>query len=166
MPARHLPARPNLEQYKKQAKDLLNGCTSGDPEALRRMREYRRGTDRTSDSTRVGKVMLADAQFVIAREHGFESWPKFAGHIETLPLIRSVASLTDPVAAFIEAACAPRTSHGSGTLEHAELILAQYPHVAGSNIHIAAILIVHRFPNVATRKPSTWDAQRHGSERA
>ncbi|WP_263350119.1 ankyrin repeat domain-containing protein [Acidicapsa acidisoli] len=32
---------------------------------------------------------LADAQFVIARSHGFESWPKFARHLEALQAVQS-----------------------------------------------------------------------------
>ena len=163
MPAHDLPARPNLEQYKKQAKEFLNACKSGDPDALRRFRQY---------SKSVAKVTLADAQFVIAREHGFESWSKFSRHIETLRVTRSVKSLTDPVAAFIEAACVPRTtSHSSGTLEQAEIILARYPSVARSSIHVAAILadeaaireFLRRDPDLATAKggPYGWDALTH-----
>ena len=75
MAARELSAHPNLEQYKKQAKDLLRALKAGAPEALARMRKHRR---------RSARLALADAQFVIAREHGFESWPKFALEIKTL----------------------------------------------------------------------------------
>ncbi len=39
MYARELPARPNLEQYKKQAKDLLKASKAGAPVALARMRK-------------------------------------------------------------------------------------------------------------------------------
>ena len=38
MPARELPARPNLEQYKKQAKELVKAFRSGDNAALQRVR--------------------------------------------------------------------------------------------------------------------------------
>jgi len=75
MPARELPAHPNLEQYKKQAKDLLKASKAGAPEALARMRRHQ---------ARSAKLTLAGAQFVIAREHGFESWPKFAQELKTL----------------------------------------------------------------------------------
>ena len=34
MDARPLPPRPSLEQYKKQAKNLLRACVSTDPRAL------------------------------------------------------------------------------------------------------------------------------------
>ena len=75
MPGRELPARPNLEQYRKQAKDLLKAAKAGAPEACARMRKHQ---------PRSAGLTLADAQFVIAREHGFESWPRFARQITTL----------------------------------------------------------------------------------
>ena len=85
-------------------------------------------------------VALADAQFVIAREHGFDSWPKFAKHIETLTITRDVEALTDPVAAFFEAAGPPRAGHSSGTLERAEAIRARHPEIARSSIYAAAMI--------------------------
>ena len=60
MPARELSVRPNLEQYKKQAKDLLKSWKSADPRTTRK---------------------LADAQFELAREHGFDTWKMFADEI-------------------------------------------------------------------------------------
>jgi ankyrin repeat protein len=170
MPDRELPSRPNLEQYKKQAKDLARDCELGIPGALTRIsRHHPRFHKLTESEMRNAKVALADAQLVIAREHGFESWPRFAKHIETLNLIRSVASLADPAAAFIEVACVPRHSgHRSGTLEHAEMILSRYPQVATSSMYTAAILadestvreFLSRDPKSATAKgaPYDWDA--------
>ncbi len=142
MPDRELPARPILEPYKKQAKDLVKNHDTGVPDAIKRIGRHHPRLHRLATSDIQGAPFkLSDAQLVIAREHGFESWPKFAKHIEMLGLIRSVASLTDPVATFIEVACVPRnTSHRSGTLEHAEMILARYPLVANSNVYTAAIL--------------------------
>ena len=118
------------------------------------------------------QISLTDSQLILAREHGFESWPKFARHIEMILMIESVESLTDPVAAFIEVACVPRHSgHASGTLEHAEMILARYPEVARSNIHTAAILAdeaaVRGFLDRDSRSvsakggPHGWDALTH-----
>jgi hypothetical protein len=75
MSTRHLPARPNLEHYKKQAKDLLKRYKADDPEALRRFQAHR---------PHVAQVTLAAAQFAIAREHSFDSWPKFVKQIATL----------------------------------------------------------------------------------
>jgi ankyrin repeat protein len=151
MPDRELPSRPNLEQYKKQAKELVRNCSVGVNDALERVRRHNPksptslgapGLDfETWDSANSGnRVSLTDAQLVIAREHGFDSWPKFAAHITKLNLERSVQALDDPVAAFIRAACVPREdSHSSGTLDEAEMIVARYPHVAGANIYTASI---------------------------
>src|SRR5580698_8078594 len=170
MPDRELPARPNLEQYKKQAKELVKNHSLGAPDALERSgRHHPRLHSLAKPDIQRAPFSLTDAQLVIAREHGFESWPKFAQHIEMLHWIRSVASLADSVAAFIEVACVPRhASHDSGTLEHAEMILARYPEVAGSNIYTAAILADEvRVPGflagdpkraTETGGPHGWDA--------
>jgi ankyrin repeat protein len=135
MPDRTLPDRPNLEQYKTQAKDLVRDCRSGSPQALARFHAHH------PDHTRA-PVSLTAAELVIAREHGFESWPKFAAHIETLRIQRAVESLADPVAGFLTAATVPRdgSNHASGTLEEAEAILSQFAHVGGADIYTAAVL--------------------------
>ncbi len=172
MSERVLPARPNLEQYKKQAKDLAKECALGVTDALARVRKHHPRFSEASEDSREPRVALADAQLVIAREHGFESWPKFAAHITTANLERSVASLDDPVAAFIRAACVPRNdAHISGTLEEAELILARYPQVARANIYTAAIradeAAVRSFlagdaaSATKTGGPYEWDALTH-----
>jgi ankyrin repeat protein len=168
-----LPARPNLEQYKKQAKDLLHEHGLGTPAALVRIAHHHPRFHKLPESDiRSARFILTDAQLVLAREHGFESWPKFAAHIRTINLIDSVADLTDPIAAFIEVACVPRHSgHTSGDLDHAEIILSRYPQVATANIHTAAIRadesavrsILLRDPAAATATggPHGWDALTH-----
>lgn len=77
--APRLPARPSLEQLRKQAKELLREFRAGDAAAVQRV-----GTaiPRLADPALAGDVALADAQFVLAREHGFESWPKLVQHID------------------------------------------------------------------------------------
>ena len=118
-----LPPRPNLEQYKKRAKDLVKLLKAGDRDALRawltewletlvelhqldlslpredNADERRIEIERTVDRLlkHLGAIMqpsctLAQAQFAIAREHGFASWPKFAGHIEGLSRDQSEVS--------------------------------------------------------------------------
>ena len=82
--AKPLPSRPNLEQYKKQAKDLLDACRFGDPDAIRRITECPRVRALSTAVIQPIKYALADAQFVIAREHGFESWPRFSQHLQEL----------------------------------------------------------------------------------
>ena len=168
MPDRTLPDRPNLEQYKKQAKELLRDATAGVPAAFNRVRKFRPYLRDLAAGNKPA-ITLADAQFVLAREHGYESWPKFAKHIETLRLIRDLEELDDPVDAFIEFACVDRHGwHGSGALGYAEMILARYPKVADANIYSAAVLgdqatvraWLQRDSALATAcgGPHSWDA--------
>jgi hypothetical protein len=85
MAARELPARPNVEQYKKQAKELVKAWKAGDPAALARIRAHHPRLSTVSDAERQRAAFtLADAQFVIAREHGLDSWPTFTRHIEAM----------------------------------------------------------------------------------
>jgi hypothetical protein len=85
MDVKELPSRASLEQYRKQAKALLKNQKNGDADALERMRHHHpRLAKLTESAFRSGKFLLADAQLVVAREHGFESWPRFAKHVEAL----------------------------------------------------------------------------------
>ncbi len=82
MPDRELPARPNLEQYKKkQAKDLARDCELGIPGALARIRRHHPRFHKLPESEmQNAQVALTDAQLVIAREHGFELAAIFKSH--------------------------------------------------------------------------------------
>ena len=98
-----LPPSPSLEQYRKQAKDLVKACDAGTPAiaawADRWMASLLAGSARTTidrAAQQVGefaartltrearRCVLADAQFVLARSHGFTSWPTFAAHLDAL----------------------------------------------------------------------------------
>jgi hypothetical protein len=66
-----LPSRPNLEQLKKQAKDLRKAHDSGAPDAIRRVRESHPQRPQTATpKTRAARLSVNDAQLVIAREYG------------------------------------------------------------------------------------------------
>src|SRR5438094_9499638 len=78
--AKSLPSRPNLEQLKHQAKDLLKSRKSA--EALKRIRDFHpRWSQATESEIRAGRFSLSDAQLVIAREYGFATWPKLKQHV-------------------------------------------------------------------------------------
>jgi ankyrin repeat protein len=72
---RALPARPDLDQQKKLAKELLRAFRSQDADAIARVR---------SQLPDKGAVSLTDAQFVLAREYGFASWGELKQQIEAL----------------------------------------------------------------------------------
>lgn len=83
-----LPAHPSLAQYRKQAKELLKAYKAGDAAVLERVKQFH---PRAKELQAAGAA-LADAQWVIAREHGFESWPKFVKHVEAMLKDSSPAS--------------------------------------------------------------------------
>ena len=70
MPARHIPVRPNLDQLRHQAKDLLRAVHRGDAEAIDDLRKYHPKQLSTDN------VRLADAQLALARSYGIRSWPR------------------------------------------------------------------------------------------
>jgi len=157
-----LPPRPNIEQYKKLAKDFQHACKSSDASAIldwaarwvetraglqgleitpevrwkigfeaERMEQRWRKFKTTNE--RAARCLLADAQFFIAREHGFSSWPKFARHLEAL------ARANSPVSTFEAAADAivsgdlaklakllsenPKLAHARSTRDHRSTLL-------------------------------------------
>ena len=77
-PASRLPAHPSLEQLRKQAKDLLRHYRDGDAVAATRFAaiipKFARATGL--------EALLADAQFVVAREYGFENWAALTSYVE------------------------------------------------------------------------------------
>lgn len=79
-----LPAIPSLEQLKKRAKDLLKAHHAGDPAAQDRFRAVSPGSAAAGSRAMPEEPQLADAQFVLAREHGFDSWAKLKHHLESL----------------------------------------------------------------------------------
>ncbi|GAA1016578.1 hypothetical protein Aple_102220 [Acrocarpospora pleiomorpha] len=71
-----LPAHPNLEYYRKQAKHLRHAYTAGDAAAAARVADAL--SDRAAE-----RFLLSDAQFVLAQEHGFRTWAEFRAHVES-----------------------------------------------------------------------------------
>jgi Ankyrin repeats (3 copies) len=135
-----LPLRPDLEHYRKRAKDLVRACKSAESDAIRAwaiewleaLNALQGAPDRPEKSANVMAAAddiaafarakfqaaprsertcrLADAQFIIARAHGFASWPRLADHIESL------ARANSDVSAF-EAAAEAIVSGDMATLE-------------------------------------------------
>lgn len=121
-----LPPRPNLEQYKKLARDLQQACQSNDAGAIRRWaerwvetlarlegpansttpREREREAEKIEKrwnklretAEHVARCSLTGAHFFIAREHGFKNWPQFVRHIQELDRANSLTSAFEAAA--------------------------------------------------------------------
>ena len=133
MDTKELPAHPCLDQYKEQAKDLLKSVKSGHPEALQhtlqRIKKDHPRFGRLADLELQGaKLALADAQLVIAREHGFGSWPGFAKHIEGL------TRQSSPVSRFESAVDAVVT----GDVAKLNQLLGEDPELVRERFHVPA----------------------------
>jgi Ankyrin repeats (many copies) len=70
MSERHIPVRPDLDQLKHQAKDMLQGVRKGDSLALEEFNAFHPNPPLPQDAK------LADAQFALARAYGIASWPR------------------------------------------------------------------------------------------
>jgi len=156
-----LPLRPNPERYKKLAKDLVKACKSVDPDAIgdwaeawvkmlvkrsgiklqrkesiavRRWTEQVEAFAQSKLSNKNGpECRLADAQFVIARSHGFESWPKFSKHLHELLQKSSVIAKFETAA---DAIC-------NGDVKTLKRLLAEQPqliHSRSTREHKATLL--------------------------
>ncbi|MGA2103159.1 MAG: ankyrin repeat domain-containing protein [Candidatus Sulfotelmatobacter sp.] len=118
-----LPPRPNLNQYKKLAKDFARAANSTAPSALRAwithwiaslvklsnlsitpqlpvsIDHWTSKLERFALSEKSSaKLTLTKSQFILARAHGFESWPKFAKHLDALSSIHTSVSKFDRAA--------------------------------------------------------------------
>lgn len=105
-PTRRLPQHPNLEQLRKQAKDLLKQYRAGDSAAIVEVERFERRPDPSA-------FALNDAQRVLARAYGYESWPKLKAFVDGVSVAR-----------FAEAA-------KSGDLGQVRTMLAARPELVG-----------------------------------
>ena len=67
-------SNPNLDHMKREARYLLHGLLTHESSALRRFYSM-------DPLAGASQPSLADAQYIIAREHGFSSWRKMEAHI-------------------------------------------------------------------------------------
>ncbi len=74
-PTRTLPEHPDLDQLRRQAKELLDAFQSGDADASAEVNAHYR--DATTNT-----FALHDAQLVLARAYGFDSWPRLKAHVD------------------------------------------------------------------------------------
>jgi hypothetical protein len=74
-PTRRLPPEPNLDQLRKQAKDLLEAFRIGDLAATAEVKQFEWRAEPAA-------FALNDAQRVLARAYGFGSWPKLKAFVD------------------------------------------------------------------------------------
>ena len=158
-----MPSRPDLAQYVKRSEDLVNSAQSENTSALkefcndwlekivrisgpdltdfiqgsyqRAIGEVEKGAREMKEKAGKGgrEFGLADAQFLIARAHSFESWNAFAVHVD-------LASRETPDGAEFEVAT---NAVADGDLPQLESLLRRNPalaHARSNREHRATLL--------------------------
>ncbi|HEY0565021.1 MAG TPA: hypothetical protein VGC88_05525, partial [Terriglobales bacterium] len=151
----------NLEQQKKQARELLQSLRAGNHDALARFRSRHLRWANVDDAGVRQDVALHDAQFVIAREQGFASWTKLKAYAEpaahdrhTRLYVADVQWITDRVHGLLRT----RRSAGPAALEQIRTWHPRFDGCSDEEIRQApftesdAQLIYHREHGFAT-----WD---------
>jgi ankyrin repeat protein len=128
MKSQQLPERANLEQLKKQAKNLLRAARAKEPDALRRFQALPSLVRADLSHDAASNFALHDAQFVIAREYGFKSWKELREELEERSL--GFAAALDE---FI------RCATGSASAR-AFRLLARHPALAHASLHSELVL--------------------------
>jgi ankyrin repeat protein len=134
-----LPAHPNLDQLRHQAKDLLRAAKGSAADALNEIR-------RVSE-----QVTLDAAQLAVARRYGFASWAKLKTGVEARTL-----ELAEQAIAFCQASV--------NRIGVAVRMLAATPELAEYSFATAVVLgdaarvaeELRRAPSLATRSDPRW----------
>ncbi len=116
-----LPERPDLDQLRRQAKELRDAARRGDRAAQERIARHH-------PAAHGGDVSLAAAQLVIARELGFSSWPTLKAAVDATSAAhddRTQALLADSI---------------EGRLRAASRLLQADPGLAGRSLRVATVL--------------------------
>lgn len=142
MPARHLPVRPNLDQLRHQARELLRAIRRGDPEALADLQEFH------PRPTTPEMVTLADAQLVLARAYQAPSWPRLVQACHLVDAIwqddvQMVRSLVTKQPALLHEPALVRESNWGPPLSYAANLgrdaIIRVLHGLGATDHLHAI---------------------------
>jgi len=110
--AHPLPARPSLSLLKNQAKSLRKSFSSNQPDARLRVQTYHPSYSNVVPDD----LSLRDAQLIVAREYGFESWFDLKLKVETeaqktdfqthkTDRIKDCTSSPDEIAYVVQQAC-------------------------------------------------------------
>ena len=149
MPTVRLPDDPSLEQLKNQAKTLQRFVRAGVPEALEQVREFHpRMKNVAADTREATSFSRADAQLVVARRHGFSSWPKLRAHLDVVTRYRRaphraavggrLTNEADRADEFLRLACLTHGGDDPARWDQATQLLASHPELPATSIHVAA----------------------------
>jgi ankyrin repeat protein len=115
LPTRTLPARPDLDQLKRQAKELRDAFVANRPDAVEEVQAHYRDADRST-------FALHDAQLVLARAYGFDSWPKLRAFVDGVTIRRLRDAVVADDLAAVRAMLQVRPELGSASLDNLQIL--------------------------------------------
>jgi hypothetical protein len=137
VPSLDLPDRPAVDSLRRQARALQRDARAGEPDAVARVARH------LNDAAPDG-LKLTAAQFVVAREYGFASWPRLVRYVETVAEHGFASRLgatpaTDPADELCRLACLTYTDDdGPDRWARARRLLADHPDLTETSIWAAA----------------------------
>jgi ankyrin repeat protein len=154
MPTRTLPPRPDLAQLKRQARELLREHRAAKLSAAARIAaNHPKHKGRSPQSILKKALLLADAQLVVAREYGCESWAQLKDRVERGKQIARIKSHPQ----FEDALGALR----SGDVNRLRVLLVKHPDLIRARTNLqppygyfsAATLLHHVAANPGWDRP-------------
>jgi len=149
-----LPFPPDLDQLRRQARELLRAAAQGESDALARLHAV-------SD-----RVLLSAAQLAVAREYGFWSWPALKAAVERDRFIYLGAKPPAPAAAspdLLEPPEERRSFGGAAAIETAAGVLLPELLVVGPGHAVLDASLVRPAP--AALPPPAMPRQRPLSQK-
>jgi ankyrin repeat protein len=127
---RRMREHADLEQLKRQAKQLFSAFQAGDSAAVDEVKAH-------YDNVQAETFALHDAQLVIARSYGFDSWPKLKAYVDGVTIRRLVEAVR------------------AGHVERVRMMLKARPELAdmtvsyGDEHRAIHYAVIHRRPEIA-----------------
>ena len=141
-----LPARANLTQLRKQARDLQRAVRAGSASALAEVAEYHPGGK--PGPAAAAQFPLHAARLVVSRRYGFSSWTRLKRYVETLEHYTRIppdaggdaeaAARGELADEFLRLACLWYEDDGPERWARARALLAAHPELTAGHVHAAA----------------------------
>jgi ankyrin repeat protein len=129
LPLRRMRPHPDLEQLKRQAKELLAAFQAGKTAAVNEVQAY-------YDNPPSPTFALHHAQLVVARSYGFDSWPKLKAYVDGITIGRLIEAVGNGATELVRAMLKRRPELANLTVSYGD------EHRA---IHYA---VMHRQPEI------------------
>jgi ankyrin repeat protein len=144
-----LPPNPDLDKLKDRAKRLRDLVRGGNAGAIEMVGEHHPRIEQLAAGDEAAvRFKLSSAQLVLARNHGFASWPKLKRHVELVkhlarsphlqPIGQPLQTTAERADELLRLACLTYGSGDRSRPDRARQLLDEHPELTGASIHTTA----------------------------